>query len=164
MTNRKFIATLLVGALFGAAVLLTMRGHDLDLLYLQLRKCTMDKQQLEEDVHKLTLDLTNAKKENTRRLRKINVIVQTAPDEFTKLSVQKRVKLLLHPLLDKELTLLEAQPEVIRGLLENQVIELPTETVKLHVSFAAIGETTSVYVDAVKEATTVKPFAEPGTP
>lgn len=165
MNNRRFFATLLVGALLGSSVLLVMRGHDLDLLYLELAKCKDQLQQVQEENTNLTQNLTKAQKDLTRRLHKVVVEIDTAPDEFVKLSVQKKVKELMKPLMEKDISLLEAQPRVITTMLDNHTIELNNGmTVKLNVEMVFIGETTTIFLRVEKESHAMKPFDAPETP
>jgi len=151
MRNKKFVATLTVGALFGAAVLLTVRGHDLDQLYLRNYECKNQLQQLQEDYKALEQKLTNARKLKDRHLKKINVEVSEAPDEFTKLAVQKKVKEELKSLINKDLTLLEDNPKLMKQLLENRIYQFPSHSIMLTVTFVALGETTTVFVNAIKQ-------------
>jgi hypothetical protein len=165
MNNRRFFATLLVGALLGSSVLLVMRGHDLDLLYLELAKCKDQMQQVQEENDTLTQNLTKAQKDLTRRLHKVVVEVNTAPDEFVKLSVQKKVKELMKPLMEKDISLLESQPRVITTMLDNHTVELNNgTTVKLNVDLVFIGETTTIFLNVEKESHALKPFGTEETP
>jgi len=151
MNNKRFFATFAVGALFGAAVLLGMRGHDLDHLYLSLAQCRIDCEMLREDKNKLEAQLT--KFEKTRRVRKFNIIVTAAPDDFSKLSVQKEVKTKLRFLVDKELALMENNPDLFKNLLENRPLHISdTQTVIVQVTSVVIGETTTLFIKAMKEA------------
>jgi hypothetical protein len=154
--NKQFFATLIVGAMFGASVLLTIRGHDLDLLYLRLVECRTQCQQLEEDKQKLEQELTHAEKQRNRVLKKVNIVVSTAPDEFTRLAVQKEVRPKFNSLLGKDLTLLESQPELFEQMLENRVLRFPSQSVTLDVTSVVIGETTTIYLHAKKEEATLK--------
>ena len=150
MSNKRFFATFAVGALFGAAVLMGMRGHDLDHLYLNLAQCRNQCEQLAEDKAKLESQLSTF--ERTRRVRKFNVIVTAAPDEFSKLSVQKEIKTKLRFLLNKELALMENNPDLFRNLLEHRPIHLSeTQTVNVEVTSVVIGESTTLFVKAMKE-------------
>jgi hypothetical protein len=157
MNNRQFFATLVVGALFGASVLLTMRGHDLDLLYLKIETCKTEKEQLLEDRAKLIDELSHAQKKNIRRLKKINIVVNTAPDEFTKLHIQKELKNQLKMLIDKELSLLEEEPGLIKNLVEDKTFELPgNQNVTVQIPTLIIGETTTLYIKVIKAEETLK--------
>ncbi|MGZ4030908.1 MAG: hypothetical protein ACXVDJ_01840 [Tumebacillaceae bacterium] len=165
MNNRRFFATLLVGALLGSSVLLVMRGHDLDLLYLELARTKDKLQQVQEENDTLTQNLTKAQKDLKRRLHKVVVEVDSAPDEFVKLSVQKKVKLLMQPLMEKDLSLLEEQPRVILSMLDNHSVELNNgSTVKLDVKSVFIGETTTIFLDVEKESHTLNPVGNTETP
>ncbi|MGB8955633.1 MAG: hypothetical protein WCC10_09675 [Tumebacillaceae bacterium] len=150
MDNKRFFATFAVGAVFGAAVLLGMRGHDLDHLYLSIAQCRNDCEMLREDKNKLEAQLS--KFEKTRRVRKFNILVTSAPDEFSKLSVQKEIKNKLRFLLDKELALMENNPDLFKNLLENRPLHISeTQTVIVQVTSVVIGETTTLFVKAMKE-------------
>lgn len=164
MTNKRFFATLAVGALFGASVLLILRGHDLDLLYLRNYECNTKLQQLQADFQNLEQKLSTAKKLKDRHLEKLNVTVSEAPDEFTKLAVAKKVKEELRTLLDKDLTLLEDEPALFKQLLENRVYQFPSQSITLQVTFVAIGETTTIYVKAVKQVESLTQAGEKGLP
>ncbi|MBL0386690.1 hypothetical protein JJB07_08500 [Tumebacillus sp. ITR2] len=163
MKNRQFFATLAVGTLFGAAALLAMRGHDLDLLYLKYLQCRETAQQLLEDKQKLEDELSHAQKYKDRRLRKLNIVVEQAPDEFAKVAVQREVKRQLNTMLDKELSLLENDPNLFKSLLEGRSLEIGGQTLHLQITSVIIGETTTVYVNALKEQKTIKHESEPPT-
>jgi hypothetical protein len=158
MIDKKFWATLMVGALFGASVLLAVRGHDLDLLYLHLADCRQQCAQLAEDKQKLEEELTHAEKQRIRRLKKIVVSVVEAPDEFVKLKVQKEVKLQLNSLIDKDLALLESQPDLIRKLLDDRTLNLSTQKITLDITDVFIGETTTIFLKAKRAEETMQPF------
>ncbi|MCX7569994.1 hypothetical protein OS242_08450 [Tumebacillus sp. DT12] len=157
MNNKRFFATLLVGALFGASVLLAVRGHDLDLLYLRLAECRDTCSQLAEDKQKLEQELSHAEKQRVRHVKKLVVTVQDAPDEFIKLKVQKLVKTELNYLVDKDLALLESQPDLIRRLLDERTLELSaTQKITLDVTDVFIGETTTIFLTAKQAQETLK--------
>lgn len=160
MKNKQFFATLAVGALFGASTLLALRGHDLDLLYLKYLQCRESSQQLLEEKQKLEDELTNAQKYKNRHLRKLNIIVEQAPDEFAKVAVQREVKRQLNALLDKELTLLENDPDLFRKLLDGRTFESGGHSFTLRMTAVVLGETTTVYISAVKEQKTLNPTPE----
>lgn len=151
MNTRQFLATFCVGALFGASVLLTLRGHDLDLLYLRLTEKRNEVNQLQEDYDKLKEKLTHIEKENVRKIRKINVVVDKAPDEFIKLAVQKEVKNRMRKLIDKDLKLFEESPDIFREFLDHRQLHITDHTVTLKVVQVVIGETTTLYIEATKE-------------
>ncbi|KEO83571.1 hypothetical protein [Tumebacillus flagellatus] len=164
MKNRQFIATLLVGTLFGASALLALRGHDLDLLYLKYLQCRESYRQVLEDKQKLEDELSHAQTYKDRRLRKLNIVVENAPDEFAKVAVQREVKRQLNSMLDKELTLLENDPGLFKKLLDGRSLEIGGQALHLQISSVFIGETTTIYVDALKEAQTLKHETDPPTP
>ena len=163
MTNKQFFATLLVGALFGASVLLAVRGHDLDLLYLHLEDCRQKCSQLAEDKQKLEQELTHAENQMVRRLKKIVITVTDAPDEFIKLKVQKEVKTQLNSMIGKDIALLETQPDLIRKLLEDRTWELSTQKIALDVTDVFIGETTTIYIKAKRAEEALKPLERGST-
>jgi len=154
--NSQFFAALAVGALFGSSVLLAMRGHDLDLLYLRLKQAQQQIEQLEEDNRKLKSDLSSAQKRNVRKLRKIRVEVGQAPDEFVKLKVQETVKNRLRTLLDRDLALLEESPAIIHKLVEDVPIPFQEQAIKVRVHSLVIGETTTLFVNADWETAALK--------
>jgi hypothetical protein len=164
MTNKRFFATFAIGALFGASVLLTIRGHDLDQLYLRNYEARSQLAQLQEDYKNLEQELSHAQKLKDRHLKKISVEVSEAPDEFTKLAVQKKVKEELRTLVNKDLSLLEEEPELFKQLLEKRVYQFPSQSITLEVTFVAIGETTTVYVKAIKQVESLTHSVEKGTP
>ncbi|PWK10327.1 hypothetical protein [Tumebacillus permanentifrigoris] len=163
MKHKQFFATLAVGTLFGASALLAMRGHDLDLLYLKYLQVRESEQQLKEDKQKLEDELSHAQKYKNRRLRKLNIVVKEAPDEFAKVAVQREVKRQLNSMLDKELTLLENDPELFNKLLDGRTIEVSGQSLTLQVKAVVIGETTSIFIHAVKDVKASKHHEEPPT-
>lgn len=161
MKHKQFFATLAVGTLFGASVFLAMRGHDLDLLYLKYLQVRESEQQLKEDKQKLEDELSHAQKYKNRRLRKLNIVVKEAPDEFAKVAVQREVRRQLNSMLDKELTLLENDPELFHKLLDGRTLDVGGQTLALQVKAVVIGETTTIFINAVKELKTLKHNEEP---
>ncbi|HEU4963530.1 MAG TPA: hypothetical protein VFV52_06680 [Bacilli bacterium] len=154
MTNKKFLATFAVGTLFGCSVLLSIMGHDLDQLYLKVASCLEEKQQLDEDRQHLTEQLSHAQR--GRVLRKIIINVEKAPDDFVKLKVKARAKDQLRPLMNKELTLLEQQPDLFKRLLEERPYRISDQSITLKINTLVIGETTTVYLTAEKEQVTLQ--------
>jgi hypothetical protein len=160
MRNRQFFATFTVGALFGAAVLLTMRGHDLDLLYLRLTQERTKYAQLQEDHEKLKERLTHIEKENVRKIRKINVEVVVSPDEFTKLSIQKEIKNRMKKLVDKDIAIFEDHPDIFSEFLENRNFTVSDHTITVKVKQVVLSETTTIFIEAFKMDDTLKSTAK----
>lgn len=158
MTNKRFLATFTVGTIFGASLLLSITGHDIDQLYLKVASCFEERQQLEEDRKHLQEQLSHATR--GRRLHKVNVEVLKAPDEFIKIQVKKRVKDQLRPLMNKELTLLEQQPELFKRLLEDRTFHISNEPITIRIQTTIVGETSTLYITADKEQTTLQHSAE----
>lgn len=102
-------------------------------------------------------ELTHAEKQRVRHVKKLVVNVEDAPDEFIKLKVQKLVKAELNYLVDKDLALLESQPDLIRRLLDERTLELSaTQKIKLDVTDVFIGETTTIFLTAKHAAEALK--------
>ncbi len=144
------IGVFLVGIVVGAAGTLAAKGHDLDLLYLQMNKLRGENNQLQEEIDSLKKDLINKQRQSIRRVRKIEVTVK-APDEFTKLAISKYVKDHTRPLLGQELTYLEAHPTMVKGLIDGRVVSLQNQPYSLRVELVVIGETLSIWVEGIKQ-------------
>ncbi|ARU61659.1 hypothetical protein CBW65_12000 [Tumebacillus avium] len=154
MRTRQFLATFAVGALFGSAVLLTFSGHDLDLLYLRLTERQTQIAQLQEDNEKLQAKLSTIEKSNVRKIQKINVTVIASPDEFIKLAVQKEVKSRLKRLVGSNIKLFEENPDIFIEFLHERQFHVTDHLVSIQVKHVVIGETTTIFIEAVKEAGT----------
>jgi hypothetical protein len=144
------IASFAVGAFVGAAALLALRGHDLDLVYLQMAKLRVENNQLQEEVDSLKNDLANRQKQSVRKVRKIEVTAE-APDEFTKLSIAKYVKERTRPLLEKELGYLDGNPQLITGLVDGRICTVQNQPYLIDVESVIIGETLYVWVKGTKQ-------------
>lgn len=144
------IALFLVGMLTGATLLLAMKGHDLDQLYLQMGRLRAENNQLQEEIDSLKKDLLDRQRQSIRRVKKIEVEV-TAPDEFTKLVIAKRVKDQARPLLDKEVSYLEKDPRLVAQLIDGRIVNHENQSYQLHVYWISIGETLHIWVEGIKQ-------------
>lgn len=145
------IASFIVGAVVGAAVLLLLRGHDLDQLYLRMAQLRVENSQLQEEVDSLKNDLADRQKQSVRKVRKIEVTAE-ASDEFTKLSIAKYVKERTRPLLEKELAYLDGNPQLITGLVDGRICTVQNQPYLIHVESVIIGETLFIWVKGTKQA------------
>lgn len=143
---RERIGSFLAGAVVGAAVLVAVEGHDLDLLYLQMGKLRAENHQLQEEIDSLKKDLLAKQRQSARKVRKIEVEVK-APDEFTKLEIDKFVKDRTRALLDKELSYLDSAPQLVKGLIDGRTLTIENQPYLLRVESVAIGETLRLWVE-----------------
>lgn len=135
-----------IGMLVGSSLIVAVKGHDLDQLYLENAKLRMTNSQLEEEVQNLDQEIKNKQKLISRRVRKIEITPEV-DDEFKKLTITKFVKERTKPILDKELSYLDQHPQLIMGLIDDHVIKLSDQKMMtLHVTSLVIGETVRIWV------------------
>ncbi|WP_096181956.1 hypothetical protein [Effusibacillus lacus] len=146
------LGAFMVGVLVGAAALLAVKGHDLDLLYLQIRKLRTENAQLQEEITSLKKDFLDKQKQSIRKVRRIEVDVK-APDEFTKLAIARHLKSRMHPLINKELGYLESDPQLVTQLIEGRTYTYENQVYQLKVEAVFIGETLRIWVFAGKQTT-----------
>lgn len=147
------IGSFLAGFVVGAAVTLAIKGHDVELLYLQMAKVRAENNQLQEEIDILKKDILDKQRQITRKIRKIEVTAK-APDEFTKLAITKYVKDRLRPLMDKELSYLDSHPQLVSGLVDGRTYTFEKQPYLLRVESVVIGETLHIWIEGIKQTPT----------
>ncbi|BCJ86658.1 hypothetical protein [Effusibacillus dendaii] len=143
------LALFLVGMLCGATLIVAVKGHDMDLLYLQMGKLRAENNQLQEEVDTLKKSLLDKQKQS--KVHKIEVTV-TAPDEFTKLAITKYAKDHLRILLDRDLNSLKANPQLVIGLVDGRFFTIENQSYQLKVQILVIDETIHMWIEGIKQA------------
>lgn len=151
------IASFLVGVLFGAALLIAVRGHDLDHFYAKVLQLQQQNETLQEKVDDLKNQLQNQKKGSIRRVRAIEVQAKTdaSVEEVVKLQIEKQMKEQLKPLLHLNTEALEdASDELVNKLLDNQKVQIGSSTYLIHFRslFLLSSDTLRVTITCQKES------------
>lgn len=144
------IGSFLVGVVVGAVITLAVKGHDVELLYLQMAKVRAENNQLQDEIDILKKDILDKQRQMARKVRKIEVTAK-APDEFTKLAISKYVKDRLRSLADMELSYFDSHPQVVSGLIDGRTLTFEKQPYSLRVEAVVIGETLHIWVEGIKQ-------------
>lgn len=147
------IGSFLVGVVIGAAVTVALKGHDVELLYLQMAKVRAENNQLQDEIDVLKKDILDKQRQMARKVRKIEVTAK-ASDEFTKLAITKYVKDRLRSLADMELSYFDTHPQVVSGLIDGRTLTFEKQPYSLRVEAVVIGETLHIWVEGIKQTVT----------
>lgn len=150
---QRIIGAFLVGIVAGAAITLAVKGHDVELLYLQLAKVRAENNQLQDEIDVLKKDILDKQRQIARKVRKVEVVAK-APNEFTKLAITKYVKDRLRTLTEIELTYFESHPQVVSGLIDGRTFTFEGQPYSLRVESVVIGETLHIWVEGIKQSPT----------
>jgi hypothetical protein len=150
---QRIAGAFLVGIVAGAAITLAVKGHDVELLYLQMAKVRAENNQLQDEIDILNKDILDKQRQIERKVRKIEVTAK-APDEFTKLAITKYVKDRLRTLAEMELSYFETHPQVVFGLIDGRTFTFERQPYLLRVESVVIGETLHIWVEGIKQTPT----------
>lgn len=127
-------------------------GHDLDLLYITVRQLKEENRQLLEQNQRLEKELVQNRRQQYPRLRKLEIHIENAEDDFTKLAIFRLVNNKLKPLLEHEQEFIAKNPELAKELVDQQRIRIHQDEYVLHVQYISVGEFLRIWVKASKIA------------
>jgi hypothetical protein len=162
--NRPFpfyIALLLLGFIAGATTLVAVKGHDVELLYAKIAQLKVENEQLKEINQSQEKELAQKKRQSIRRIRKVEVHIQSADgelDDFSRLAIYKFITQKTKPLLDQELSAFdkrsaeETRPDdLIRELVNDQKVKVNNTEYRILYQTGTLGEILKLWVLVKKE-------------
>lgn len=141
----QFFAIFFTGAICGGALLLGIKGHDIDMLYYQLAQIRLQYHEVLQENQQLKSDLSKQVDERTKRVRKLNIRINTTDDSLN-LKLQQYIQNLCKFLIGRPLQDFEPQPDVIQHLLNGRAVIIDNQTYILHVDAVVIAETTHIWM------------------
>jgi hypothetical protein len=149
-TFSGFVATLIVGGLFGAAITLSIVGHDLDLLYYQIKQLQLQYLQLDRENQQLVEDIKKHTDATIPKIRKLDIHITTnnPDDESLKIQLTKYVQEQLQFLIGRPLSAIRSQPDTINRMLDHRVVKYDNniKSYKIHVDSVVLDETIHIWI------------------
>lgn len=133
--NKSMVASVLIGALFGASCTLAYQGKAYDELYLTLQKTSNEKSDLQVQVEQLNKRLTS--QSNVPVVESIRVNAD-APDGLSEIEVIQFVKHELAFLIGEPLTTLQNHPDLISRLIDGRNITVDQHQLSIHVDTVVV--------------------------